>query len=417
MKHSFKSHLMFILTLLVLTLSALTRKVRTSLLDQSPRRGRQYSLSRLSICSNQYSENGINPPPPAAQAASAKIAPVAEAPSLLQFASSGHILGFSVDGMYAATGSHALHVDFVNANRVQPQSAPPASTDGAAAPLSQVTYANLWDGVTLTYNASGIYTTTYTVAAGADVKNIQLKYNAPLTLNKDGSLSIAFETGALTESAPIAWQNINGKRVAVEVAYQIRGQEVAFKVGTYNPNYALMIDPTLTWNTFLGGSGSDIGTAIAVDGGGNVYVAGGSDTTWGTPVLADNAGNNAFAAKLNSSGVLQWNTFLGGSGSDVATAIAVDGSGNMYVAGFSTATWGAPVRAYSTGYDAFAAKLNSTSGVLQWNTFLGGSGSLIMAIPSQSMAVEMCMWRAIATPPGALPCGPIAQAMTPSPPN
>ena len=59
MKHSFKSHLMFILTLLVLTLSALTRKVRTSLLDQSPRRGRQYSLSRLSICSNQYSENGL----------------------------------------------------------------------------------------------------------------------------------------------------------------------------------------------------------------------------------------------------------------------------------------------------------------------------------------------------------------------
>ncbi len=131
----------------------------------------------------------------------------------------------------------------------------------------------------------------------------------------------------------------------------------------------------LQWNTFLGGSGIDVGHAIAVDGSGNVYVTGDSEATWGSPVQAHMSGLDAFAVKLNSNGVLQWNTFLGGISDDVGTAIAVDASGNVYVAGYSVATWGAlPVRAYSGQFDAFAAKLNS-SGVLQWNTFLGGRES------------------------------------------
>ncbi len=274
MQHSFKKSIFILLTLLALTFNV------------------------LGSATAAY----------AAPAALTESTQTAEAPSLLQFTSSGHILGFTSNGMYAATGSHALHVDFVNANSVQPQSASLASADGKAAALSQVTYANLWDGVTLAYNASGIYATTYTVAAGADVSNIKLKYNAPLTLNKDGSLSIAFETGALTESAPIAWQNINGKRVAVEVAYQVRGQEVSFKLGNYDSHYPLTIDPTLTWHTFLGGSGTENGLSIAVDVSGNVYVAGYSTATWGAPVQAFGGSLDAFAAKLNSAGALTWHT-------------------------------------------------------------------------------------------------------------
>jgi hypothetical protein len=130
----------------------------------------------------------------------------------------------------------------------------------------------------------------------------------------------------------------------------------------------------LTWNTFLGGFGAHVsGQGVAVDGSGNVYVAGRSDATWGSPVRAYSSGNDAFAAKLNSSGTLLWNTFLGGSGEDFGQGVAVDGNGNVYIAGRSDATWGSPVRAYTNGNDAFAAKLNS-SGALVWNTFIGGSG-------------------------------------------
>ena len=72
-----------------------------------------------------------------------------------------------------------------------------------------------------------------------------------------------------------------------------------------------------------------------------------SNATWGSPVRAYTAADDAFVAKLTSAGALTWNTFLGGSGGDVGDGIAVDGSGNVYVAGYSDATWGSPVRAYT----------------------------------------------------------------------
>jgi hypothetical protein len=129
----------------------------------------------------------------------------------------------------------------------------------------------------------------------------------------------------------------------------------------------------LLWNTFLGGpTYADYGIGIAVDTSGNVYVAGYSNATWGSPVSPFAGSDDAFAAKLNNNGALQWNTFLGGSGADRGTEIAVDTSGNVYVAGYSNATWGSPVSPFAGSDDAFAAKLNN-NGALQWNTFLGGS--------------------------------------------
>ncbi|MCP4344868.1 MAG: calcium-binding protein, partial [Desulfobacterales bacterium] len=113
-----------------------------------------------------------------------------------------------------------------------------------------------------------------------------------------------------------------------------------------------------------------MGFAVAVDGSGNVYAAGYSSSTWGSPVNIHTAFNDAFAVKLNSSGVRQWHTFIGGANNDYCYAMAVDGSGNVYVAGKAGATWGSPVNAFAASYDAFAAKLNS-SGVYQWHTFMG----------------------------------------------
>ena len=136
----------------------------------------------------------------------------AKAASILQFTSGGHALGFTAQAMYAATGSHALHVDFIGARAIQPHTGSSSSNvDGKPAPLSRVTYPGLWNGIDLLYTSTvgSLYTTTYTLAPGADASDIRLRYNAPLTLNKNGTLSIAFETGALTESAPIAWQDLS----------------------------------------------------------------------------------------------------------------------------------------------------------------------------------------------------------------
>ena len=164
--------------------------------------------------------------------------------------------------------------------------------------------------------------------------------------------------------------NVAGDSTATWGATVVR----AYTAGTDGFVAKLNSSGTKTWGTFLGGSGTDSARAIAVDSSGNIYVAGYSTATWGTPVQAFSSGTDAFAAEVNSSGSLTWNTFLGGAGTDQAYAIDLDSSNNVYVAGDSTATWGTPVRAYSSGTEAFVAKLNN-SGTLLWNTFLGGSGA------------------------------------------
>ncbi|MBI9106415.1 MAG: SBBP repeat-containing protein [Spirochaetales bacterium] len=131
-------------------------------------------------------------------------------------------------------------------------------------------------------------------------------------------------------------------------------------------------DGALLWSTFLGSSGTDTASGISAGPSGNVYIAGTSSASWSSPVSAYAGGNDAFAAKLDSNGALLWSTFLGGSGTDTASGISADPSGNVYIAGTSSASWLTPVRAYSGGNDAFAVKLESNGNRI-WNTFHGGS--------------------------------------------
>lgn len=209
-------------------------------------------------------------------------------PTLFQFTSSGHVLGFSQDSVYVAGGNHALHVQFVNAHATAPVNASPARETKHAAPLTQVTYRNLWQGVTLTYDAPavGILRSAYRIEPNADVSQIRLRYNAPVTIELDGGLAIGYAAGVLRESAPRAWQELsNGGQVPVEAAFaRISEREVGFEAGTYDHSLPLFIDPTLTWNTFLGGTSVDHGYGIAVDESGNVYVAGVSQAAWGSPI-------------------------------------------------------------------------------------------------------------------------------------
>jgi RHS repeat-associated protein/CSLREA domain-containing protein len=131
---------------------------------------------------------------------------------------------------------------------------------------------------------------------------------------------------------------------------------------------------TLLWNTFLGQASDDFGSSLVLDGGGNIYIGGFSYATWGAPVRSFQSVVDVFVAKLSSSGAVTWNTFLGGTGTDTGTHIALDANNNIFISGESTGTWGAPIRAFQMGLDEFVVKINS-SGTLLWNTFLGGAGS------------------------------------------
>jgi len=318
---------------------------------------------------------------------SAPQAPMREADTLLQYTSGGHVLGFGRSSIVVASADHMLRVELVGGRAVSPVADPTnaseaAGSQGKAPPLSRVTYPEVWDGVTVVYDKAdgAVVKSTYQIQAGTEGRpadQIRLRYNRPVRLDGDGNLVVAYEMGEMTERAPVAWQEAGGKKKPISVAYLLLGErDIGFRIGDYDHRLPVVIDPAMTWSTFLGGGrvGDDWGYAMAVDSSGNVYLAGSSDGTWGSPVRAFTSGKDAFVAKLDSAGNLTWNTLLGGGGDDYGYGVAVDTSMRLYVVGRSSAAWGSPVRAYTSGNDSYAARLDAFSGALAWNTFLGGSG-------------------------------------------
>ena len=170
--------------------------------------------------------------------------------------------------------------------------------------------------------------------------------------------------------------------------------QVHFALGPYDKSKPLVIDPVLSYSTYLGGSsghyfGVDRGLGIAVDSSGSAYVTG-STTSANFPTAnplqgsleAAPGGGNAFVTKLNSTGsALVYSTYLGGSGlADNGYGIAVDSFGDAYVAGWTRSTnfpTVNPIQASPGGSwgTAFVAKLNSTGSALVYSTYLGGSGN------------------------------------------
>lgn len=140
---------------------------------------------------------------------------------------------------------------------------------------------------------------------------------------------------------------------------------------------------SLSYSTYVGGSGDDGAYAISVDSAGNAYVAGyGSSTNF--PVVAPyqptNAGvYDALMWKLNPSGSMVYATYLGGSANDWALGIATDSSGNAYVTGFTSSSnfpTSSPLQPMSGGGgDVFVTKLDPTGSSLIYSTYLGGTGS------------------------------------------
>ena len=135
---------------------------------------------------------------------------------------------------------------------------------------------------------------------------------------------------------------------------------------------------TLLWSTYLGGSSFDYGAGIAVDASGKVYATGRSDSAgWASGGLDTtyNGGPDAFLVKLDSNGGHLWSTYLGGSGNDYGSGVAVDALGNVYVTGCSESTdWtsGSFGTTHNGAGDVFVAKFNGIGAHL-WSTYLGGS--------------------------------------------
>lgn len=224
--------------------------------------------------------------------------------------------------------------------------------------------------------------TTFTVAVGADPSAIGWRYDdAALALLPNGDLQVTLANGAtLIEQAPIAWQTVNGVQRPVDVGFTLVSGVVGFAVGTYDRALPLVIDPNLVYGTYLGTGATDEAFDIAVDGAGSMYLVGFTEggNLPGSGFRATGGTRNAFLSRFDSGGMLRYTVYLGGGGVDMGLALAVDGGGNAYVAGRTTSTnfplQGAFSGTAGGGIDGFITKVNPDGSALVYSTYIGGGG-------------------------------------------
>jgi len=328
---------------------------------------------------------------------------------------------------------------------------------------STIRYQGVYPGIDwLWHFREGALEFQFELRPGANPAAIRMAFTGAsgVRLDRDGNLEVEGGAG-LQYRWPEAWQESHGGRIAVPVAFRIDSGVVTLAVGPHDPKLALTIDPVVRYSRYLGGAGYDAAYAVATDTAGNVYITGETDSldfvsplgvrstydafvsklspdgtqvvytvmlassgnNAGKAIALDSGGNvwiagvaggsgfpvtsgafsthssgaeDAFVARLNTNGLLTYATYLGGSGTDVATALAIDPSGSVYVAGYTSSvnfptTAGAPQTSYQGGTDAFLVKLGAGGTSLSYATLLGGSGNDSVSALAVNAAGSACV--------------------------
>jgi uncharacterized protein (TIGR03437 family) len=244
---------------------------------------------------------------------------------------------------------------------------------------SRVRYRQLYPGVDVVYYVKdGRLEYDVELARGADPGRIRLRVEGAQGLRVDeaGDLVIATAGGELRQHRPIVFQESSGERRQIAGRYQLRGNEVRFVLGRYDRSQPLVIDPALTWASYVLPTSSVNAEAagVALDSAGNIYMVGSAFTTTGYWAC--------FVAKLNSSGTTAAVTYISALPGDVwGNAIAVDASGNMYIAGYTDSAYLYADQTYldyyaGYSYDAFVMVLNSAASInTNFTHYFGGSGT------------------------------------------
>jgi hypothetical protein len=241
-------------------------------------------------------------------------------------------------------------------------------------------YQGLFPGIDLRYDGQvGQLKGTYTVAPHASPAAIRWSYAGAQHLAIEpatGDMQIRLPGGELLrEHAPVAWQAVDGQRVFVPARFALDGDTAHFELGDYDPNQPLVIDPTLSIGTFLGGSGADYGRGIAVDTQGNIYVVG---DFFSSDFLGDNTttsgSKDVIVLKLNPNGTqVIYGWFIGGTGADEGLAITVNSAGEAFILvdpGTSFPLENAPISAPPSVGDGVLAKFDA-AGQLAYSTYIG----------------------------------------------
>ena len=293
--------------------------------------------------------------------------------------------------------------------------------------FGKVNYAQIYPGVDVVfYGNQRQLEYDFVVAPGADPSRIAWRIDgARASVDAEGNLALNAPNGPASFKKPVLYQMDGNRKISVEGSFEVAGNQVRFRLGSYDHSRALIIDPVLSYATYLGGTGTDniagtthpgslsVGTlqGLAVDSAGSVYVTGNTlsidfptkNPYMGAPPTKQQGvppgqWATAFVTKFSPDGSsLVYSTYLGGNGAERGYGIAVDSSNNAYVTGLTYST-NFPITpgAYQTvcapvpnntgigsaasncnsfDWNVFVTKLNPAGTGIVYSTFLGGYGS------------------------------------------
>ena len=251
----------------------------------------------------------------------------------------------------------------------------------------------------------------FVVGPGRDPSQIRMSFDGANTvaINRDGDMELRTAGGVMLAHKPVLYQTIDGQRKPVNGNFVLLAKnEAGFQVGSYDTSKTLVIDPTITVNSGIGGTSNDEGFAVGVNGT-QVVLTGRTQSVTnvvapnntpdkpnsGFPVLNPLSGLNqksaggswdAFITKFTVDPVtglasMVYSTYLGTTGDEAGEGVGVDSGGNAYIAGYTDSaallapTSPGPTAPFIGVYDAFIAKLNPSGSAIIANTYVGGPGT------------------------------------------
>ncbi|MCI0664148.1 MAG: FG-GAP-like repeat-containing protein, partial [Acidobacteria bacterium] len=263
----------------------------------------------------------------------------------------------------------------------------PAAWRSRVSNYSKVKYESVYPGIDLVwYGNQQLHEHDFLVAAGADPSRIKFSFSGTdkMSIDAEGSLVLRAGGEDLRLLKPVAWQESNGSRRTVNCDYRLSNKDqVEFRLGDYDKELPLVIDPVLIYSTYIGGIGTDTGQDIAVDCEGAAYITGqtsSADFPGPSPIQPVRGTlMDAYLLKINPAGdAVVFGTWIGGNGNDIGSSISVDLSGNTYLAGSTTSLnfpLQNPLQTSRNGLtDAFAVKINASGSMLLYSTYIGGTG-------------------------------------------
>ena len=244
----------------------------------------------------------------------------------------------------------------------------------------KVTYKNLYDGIDFSmYSKNGFFKYEFIVAPHKKTKKLSLKFDGVKDVKlREGHLIIRTSVNGITEKPPFAYQIIHGEKRQIECSFQLENNILSYKLGKYNKNFPLIIDPQLIFSTYSGSTADNWGNTACLDKKGNLYTGGtvfryraGTSQSTGIGEFPNTTGafqttfqggdTDIGILKFDSSGTnLLYATHIGGTGAEIPTSTITNEKGELFILGITSST------DFPTSQNAYQKEFTGALSSVEW---------------------------------------------------